>query len=60
MNGIPALVLFDLGDTRSFVSLVLTGGSTMSMESWIEVEIVDDRPMRVLKVHQGCTLELFS
>ena len=26
----------------------------------LKVEIADDRPMRVSRVHWGCTLELFS
>ena len=45
MNGISALVLFDLGATRSFVSLVLSKRFVYApgeLDCPLEVEIVDD------------------
>ena len=63
MNGIFALVLFDSGATRSFVSLVLSKrfiGATGALDFPLDVEIDDERKVWVARVHQGCTLQLFS
>ena len=63
MNDISALVLFDSGATRSFVSLALSkrfGGAPGVLDCPLDVEIVDDRTVRVTRVHRGCTLRLFD
>ena len=63
MNDISALVLFDLGASRSFVSLALNkrfDDAPGELDYPLEVEIVDDRHVQVLRVHRGCVLELFS
>ena len=57
------LVLFDSGATRSFVSLALSkrfARSPRELDYPLDVEIDDDRSVRVVRVHQGCTLQLFS
>lgn len=62
VNDIPALVLFYSGATRSFVSLALSkrfGDTPREIDYPLEVEIDDDRPVRVLRVHRGYVLELF-
>lgn len=62
MNGVSALVLFDSGATRSFVSLGLNkrfGDAPRELGYPLEVEITDDYPIHVSRVHQGCVLELF-
>ena len=63
VNDISALVLFDLGATRSFVSLALSKrfvGAPGEMNCPLDVEIVDDKTVRVARVHRGCTLQLFD
>ena len=63
MNGIPALVLFDSGATRSFVSLALSKRFSRApgeLDCPLEVEIADDRTVRVDKVYRGCSLQIFE
>ncbi|CAH1413450.1 unnamed protein product [Lactuca virosa] len=63
VNGISAMVLFDSGATRSFVSLALSKRFTRApgeLDYPLDEEIVDDRTIRVARVHKGCTLQLFD
>ena len=63
MNGIPTLVLFDLGATRSFVSLALRKrffGSPSELDHPLEVEITNDRSVQASMVHRGCVLRMLS
>ncbi|XP_052624820.1 uncharacterized protein LOC128132335 [Lactuca sativa] len=63
VNDIPAMVLFDSGATRSFVSLVLSKRFSRApgeLDCPLEVEIADDRTVRVARVHRGCSLQLFD
>ncbi|XP_023770579.1 uncharacterized protein LOC111919200 [Lactuca sativa] len=63
VNGISVVVLFDSRATRSFVSLALrmrVAGAPGELDYPLDVEITDDRFVRVARVHQGCTLQLFS
>ena len=53
MNGIPVLVLFDLGATRYFVSFAFSKRffeSTSMLDCPLEVDIVDDQSVRALEV----------
>lgn len=62
VNGVTAHVLFDLGVTRSFVSLTLSkkfGYAQGPLDYPLEVEIVDDCIVSALVVHHGYILELF-
>lgn len=62
MNRFPALILFNLGDTRSFFSLVLNKrfiDAPGELECPLEVEVADDHLARVSRVHHICILELF-
>ena len=48
-------MLFDLGATRSFMSLVLSKqfvGAPGELDYPLDVEIVDDMTVRVAKVHR--------
>ena len=59
MNGILALVLFDSVATRSFVFLMLSKrftGAPWDSECPLDVEIADDRTVRVARIHRGCIL----
>ncbi|XP_023741059.1 uncharacterized protein LOC111889150 [Lactuca sativa] len=63
MNGISALVLFDSQATRSFVPLALSkqfSRASGELDCPLDVEIVDDKTIRVARVHRGCTLQLFD
>lgn len=60
--GIPALVLFDLGATRSFVYVSLS--KKFNVDPWalyfpLEVMIVNDRIMSASRVHQDCVMVMF-
>ncbi|XP_023743042.1 uncharacterized protein LOC111891204 [Lactuca sativa] len=62
-NNISPMVLFDLGVTKSFVSLALGkqfSGAPGELDCPLDVEIVDDRTVRVVRVHQSCILHLFD
>ncbi|KAL7585103.1 uncharacterized protein LOC111888172 [Lactuca sativa] len=63
VSGISAFVLFDSGASRSFVSLALRKrfvGAPRELDCPLDVEIADDRYVRVVRVHRGCTLHLSS
>lgn len=62
MNSFPALVLFYLGASQSFVSHALSNtfrAATGDLAYPLVVEITDDRSVRVSRVLRGCTLDLF-
>ena len=57
------LVHFDSGATRCFVLLALSKrfvGASGELCCLLDVEIADDRTFRVMRVHRGCTLQLFD
>ena len=59
VNCISTLVLFDSEATRSFVMLALSKrfvGAPRELNCLLDVEIVDDRTVLVVRVHQGCSL----
>ena len=63
MNGILVQVLYDLGATRSFVSLALSMRfleSSGMLDFPLEVEIADDRSLRASAVFRDCVLRLFE
>ena len=63
MNGILVQVLYDLGATRSFVSLALSKRFSESLgmlDYPLEVEIADDRSVRASTVFRDCVLRLFE
>ena len=63
VNNISALVLFDSGAIRSFVTLALSkrfSRASGERDCPLNVEIVDDRTIRVTRVHIGCTLRLLD
>lgn len=63
VNDISALVQFDSGATRSFVSLALNKrfvGAPGELDYALDAEIADDRTVRVTRVHRGCMLQLFD
>ena len=63
VNDISALVLFDSGATRSFVSLALSKRFLIDsgeLDCPLDVEIVDDKIVRVVRAYRGCTLRLFD
>ena len=63
MNGIFDMVLFYSGATQSFVSLALSKrfvGAPGVLDYPLDVEIADDRTVRVARVHRGCTLKLLD
>lgn len=54
MNEIITLVLFDLGTTRSFVSLAFSkrfGDAPREIDYPLEVEITNGRPLHVSRFH---------
>ena len=63
VNGISALVFFDSGATRYFVSRALSKqfvGASGELDCPLDAEIADDRTVRVARVYRGCTLQLFD
>lgn len=63
VNGMTIHVLFDWGDTRSFVSLTLSkkfNDAPMILDYPLDLEIADDRSVSALRVHPGCVLNMFS
>ena len=63
MSGIPVQVLFDSGATRLFVYLALSKKfpeSSGMLDFPLEVEIADNRYVRVLEVFRDCVLRLFK
>lgn len=62
VNEMPTLVLFYSGATCSFVSLALKKRFDVALSELdfpLEVDIVDDHPMRVSTVHRSCILKHF-
>ena len=62
MNGIFTLILFDSGATQSFVSLAFSKrfvGVPGELDRPLDMEISDDRTVRVARVHRDYTLQLF-
>ena len=56
VNCISALVLFDPGATRSFVSLALNKqfvGAPGELDCPLDVQIAEDRTINVARVHRG-------
>ena len=63
VNDISAMVLFDSGATRYFLSLALSKRFSRvprELDCPLDVEIDDDRTVRDTRVHRGCTLWLFD
>ncbi|KAL7585243.1 hypothetical protein Lser_V15G45405 [Lactuca serriola] len=63
VNDVLAIVLFDSGATRSFVSLAPSkrfGYAPRELDYPLNVEISDDFFIQVSRVHRGFVLELFS
>ena len=63
VNGMSAHVLFDSGPTRSFVSLALSKkfwDAPRTLEYPLEVEIVDDRTLSIVRVYWGCVLNVLG
>ncbi|XP_052627095.1 uncharacterized protein LOC128133625 [Lactuca sativa] len=61
-NDISSMVLFDSGATRSFVSLALSkrfSRAPRELDCLLDVEIADDRIVKVTRVHRGCALHMF-
>lgn len=62
VNGIPDLILFDLGATRLFVCHALSKNFDVvpgAVDFPLEVEIVDEHTLSNFMVHWDCMLEMF-
>ena len=62
VNGFSAYILFDSGATRLFISLVLSNkfrDAPGTLDSPIEVEIVDDLTMSATRVFRISVLNMF-
>ena len=60
---VPALVLFDSGASRSFVSLAFSQHISVSREALsrpLRVSIADERAVYATEVIRGCVLEIFG
>ena len=63
MNGITVQVLFDSWAARSFVSLALSkrlSESSGMLDCPLEIDIADDRLVRVAEVFRDCILRLYE
>ena len=63
MNSVPALVLFDSGASRSFISLAFSQHISVSREALsqpLRVSIADERVIYATKVLRGCIVEIFG
>ena len=63
VNGLSAHVLFDSGATRSFVYLALNKkfwDASGTLDSPLEVEIVDDHTVSAARVFQRSVLNVFE
>ena len=61
MNGKPALVLFDSGASRSFVSVKFSENFNRTLEQLdfpLEVEVAADEILMVSDVYNGCEIEV--
>ena len=62
MNGLRALVILNLGATRSFMSIAPNNrfdDAPYELDYPLEGEIADDCPVKVSRVHRRCILDLF-
>ena len=63
VSSVPALVLFDLSASRSFVSLAFSQHITIRRETLsqpLRVSIADERAVYATEVIRGCVLEIFG
>ena len=63
VNSVPALVLFDSGASRSFVSLAFSQHISVSREALsrpLRVSIADERVIYATEVLRGCVFEIFG
>jgi len=63
VNSMPALVLFDSGASRSFVSLAFSQHISISREPLsrpLSVSIAAERVVCATKVLRGCVLKIFG
>ena len=63
VNSVPALVLFDSGASRSFVSLAFSQHISVSREALsrpLRVCIADKRVIYATEVLRGCVVEIFG
>ena len=63
MSSVPALVLFDSGASRSFISLAFSQHISISREALsrpLRVSIADERALYATEVIRGCVLEIFG
>ena len=63
VNFVPALVLFDSGASRSFVSLAFSQHISIRREALsrpLRVSIADERAVYATDVIRGCVLEIFG
>ena len=63
VNSVPALVLFDSGASRSFVSLAFSQHISVSREALtrpLRVSIADERVIYATEVLRGCVVEIFG
>lgn len=63
MSSVLALVLFDLGASRSFVSLAFSQHISISREALsrpLRVSIADEMAVYATEVIRGCVLEIFG
>ena len=63
VNSVPALVLFDSGASRSFVSLAFSqhlGTDREVMSQPLRVSIADEQVIYAADVIRGCVLEIFG
>ena len=63
VSSVPALVLFDSGTSRCFVSLAFSQHISISREALsrpLRVSIADERAVYATEVIRGCVLEIFG
>lgn len=63
VSSVPALVLFDSGASRSFVSLAFSQHISISREALIRplrVSIADERAVYATELIRGCVLDIFG
>ena len=61
VNSLPALILFDIGATKSFVSLFFCKGFSLvkgRLDEPLEVEIGDEKSRLVSDVYRGNVIEI--
>ena len=63
VSSVPALVLFDSGASRSFISLDFSRHISIPREALsrpLQVSIADEREVCATEVIRGCVLEIFG